>query len=566
MKRPVLHILLLTLLLVPFGLLGFRLFTLQCPSGENEQAAVSAPAVPKVIVPEKPQRGTILDRKGNLLAASNRTHHVFAEPRIIEDVKETALALQQVLDYPGYLICRSIHESKNPGYVKILKDIPYETAMEVRAANLRGIGLETNWKRYYPQNRLFSHVIGFVGAEENGLSAIELEYDHILSPGAGSSIFLVDASRKPIAALGKDPVRDGASLVLTLDATIQEFTRQALEKQILEFNAPSGLAIVMDPYTGEILAMVSLPDFDPQDLGAITSNNAKNRALTDPYEPGSIFKPIVAALALDGRTISTSEKIYCEEGNYHGKGFGRIGEYGNHQYANMTVKEIIAKSSNIGMAKIGQKMGVHALYSGLRRFGFGQKTGIDLPGEDAGVVRDEHKWNGYSVTRVPFGHEVTVTAIQMIRAYAILANGGSLVRPHLLKAAAYPDGTTRYYDHGSSLAGRILRPEVAKWMVTEALTEVVNEGTGKKAALEDVQVFGKTGTANIAGVSTKGYDAKNYVASFAGGAPAENPQIVVLVSVHKPDRSLGKGYTGGTVAGPVAAEIIKNTLKYLNAR
>jgi cell division protein FtsI/penicillin-binding protein 2 len=215
------------------------------------------------------------------------------------------------------------------------------------------------------------------------------------------------------------------------------------------------------------------------------------------------------------------------------------------------------------MAKIGQRIGAKRLCEGVKLFGFGKKTGIDLPGEDAGIVHPLPKWNGYSVTRVPFGHEITVTALQITRAYATLANGGRFISPHLFQATVAGTGRASRVKQPPSPAGYIVKPKVAQWIVRQALTAVVTEGTGKKAGIDNVRVFGKTGTANISVSKKIGYDQANYVASFVGGAPAENPSVVILISIRKPNKKLGKGYTGGTVAAPVFREILEKTLTYL---
>jgi cell division protein FtsI/penicillin-binding protein 2 len=310
--------------------------------------------------------------------------------------------------------------------------------------------------------------------------------------------------------------------------------------------------------------MVSLPDFEPAEAGSTDPDRFRNRAITDQFEPGSIFKPIVAAIALDAGIINKTEKIFCEDGYYHGRGFGRITEYRGHRYGQMAVREILVKSSNIGMAKIGQKLGRDRLYKGLTLFGFGKVTGIDLPGEVSGLLRPPRKWTGYSVTRIPFGQEISSTAIQLVRAFCILSNGGRSVRPYVVRAMIDNDGTvTKLKRPWQTGIGYVIKPEVARWVVTEALVGVVNEGTGKRAKLEDWQVFGKTGTANIAKSNERGYSDTDYVASFISGAPAENPAIVVLVSIRKPNKKLGKGYTGGAVASPAAAKIIEKTLNYL---
>jgi cell division protein FtsI/penicillin-binding protein 2 len=229
----------------------------------------------------------------------------------------------------------------------------------------------------------------------------------------------------------------------------------------------------------------------------------------------------------------------------------------------LTVREVIVKSSNIGMAKIGQRLGKDKLYNGLTMFGFGKVTGIDLPGEVSGLLWPPQKWTGYSVTRIPFGQEITVTTMQLVNAFCILANGGHVVRPHIVKAVVDNEGNIVKLTQAAPPVGFCVNPRVAKWIITEAMTGVVNEGTGKRAKLEKWQVFGKTGTANIAKSDQRGYSENDYVASFVAGAPAEDPAVIVLVSIRRPDKSLGKGYTGGAVASPVAGKILEKTLTYL---
>jgi cell division protein FtsI/penicillin-binding protein 2 len=409
--------------------------------------------------------------------------------------------------------------------------------------------------------RLTSHVVGFIGTEQTGLAGLEFQYDRLLRGSDGKSVFVVDALRRPIAAAPTDRVEsiDGQSLIVTIDASIQEFVRSALLKKMQEYEAQAAVGIVMDPYTGAVLAMVSLPDFDPENFTRTDPEHLKNRAICDVYEPGSIFKPIVAAIALDSGSIGFNEKFDCENGYFARY---RIGEFGNKRFGLMNVREILSHSSNVGMAKIGLQMGQKNLYDGLRMFGFGQRTGIDLPGEEAGILHPLNRWSGWSVTRIPFGHEISVTALQMAQAYCILANGGSLVRPHIVRAVVDRHGNITELRQPSAGAGYILKPEVARWIVQDALTAVVNDGTGDQAALKNCQVWGKTGTANIA-LPGGGYDTRNYISSFVGGAPAQKPAVVVLVSIVRPNRALGKGYSGGRVAAPVVREILEKTLPYL---
>ena len=379
----------------------------------------------------------------------------------------------------------------------------------------------------------------------------------------GGMFFFADAFRRSIRLKEQSSVlSDGAGVILTIDSTIQQFARGELVKQYEAFEAEGAIAVVAEPRTGAILAMVSLADFDPNAIGSTDPKKFRNRATTDQFEPGSIIKPIVMAIALDSGVITRTDEIFCENGNYHGKGFGRIGEY-REGFGNLSVRDIVVKSSNIGMAKIGQRLGKEKLYRGLRLFGFGRKTGIGLPGDSPGLLWPVSKWTGYSVTRVPFGQEITVTALQLVRAYCMIANGGHSVRPFLVRAIVDNEGKIIKHKRPSPPVGFVINPDVAKWIVTEAMTGVVNEGTGKRARLEKWQVFGKTGTANIALSDAKGYSQDDYVASFIAGAPAEDPRIIVLVSIRKPNKRLGKGYTGGSVASPVAARIIEKTLTYL---
>jgi len=520
------------------------------------------------VVRQSPQRGLITDRRGRVLAASSMIYNVFAEPRRLlesEQYKLAAEALQPLLETPGYELSKQILQSHNPGFVRLDCEITADQRRAVLEARIPGVGIEEAWKRSYPNGPLTAHVVGFIGADQEGLAGVEMKYNAALAGKGGQETFVVDVLRRPLAAdpQGRLPVQNGDNVVLTLDVVIQQIVREALQKKIQEYQAESGIGLMMDPWTGAILAMVSLPDFDPKDFSKVSSNQLKNRILSDPFEPGSIFKPLVAAAALDCGAITKEEVFYCEDG-YWGK-YGGIHEFGNHRFGNLNVREIILNSSNIGMAKIGLKMSPRALYDGLSLFGIGRATGVDLAGEEPGLIRPVHKWSKYSPTRIAFGHEVSVTALQMVQAYSILANGGTLIQPHLVRAIVDAQGQLKEATPSTAGAGFVIKPEIARWMVQEALTAVVTEGTGDQAAIEGVKVFGKTGTANIA-LPTGGYDTSHYVSSFIGGAPAEKPKAIVLVSIRKPNRSLGKGYSGGRVAAPVFKEIMEKTLEYMNTK
>ncbi|MHC4212960.1 MAG: peptidoglycan D,D-transpeptidase FtsI family protein [Planctomycetota bacterium] len=518
----------------------------------------------RMLVTEYPQRGEILDRRGRVLGASNKYKTIKAERRIIKDAVKPAGLLAPILNIEGMELCRMIEQSRNPGSVKLKENASEEECRQAR--KIYGIGVDTYWRRYYPMGSLASHIVGFTSIDNRGLGGVELECNSQLSGQAGRDILLADSRRRPIRLLKQsERLEDGSGIILTIDTTIQQFTRSALLEQYEAFEAEAAMAIVAEPHTGAILAMVSLPDYDPENISSADPESLRNRAITDQFEPGSIFKPITVALALDAGLVNKTEKIFCEDGHYYGKGFGRIGEYRNHRYGNMTIKEILVKSSNIGVAKIGQRLGKDRLYTGIRRFGFGKRTGIDLPGEVEGFMWPVGKWTGYSVTRVPFGQEITVTAIQVVRAFCILANGGHAVQPFVVRAMVDHKGKiTKLKRQKLPSVGYVIKPEVAKWVVGDALAAVINEGTGKRARLDKWQIFGKTGTANIAKSNERGYSDSDYVASFVAGGPAEDPRIVVLVSIRKPNKKLGKGYTGGAVASPVAAKIIEKTLTYLD--
>jgi cell division protein FtsI/penicillin-binding protein 2 len=556
----------LLILIVVFLALAGRCFYLQYyRSGYYNSACLCQQ---RGRVPQRPQRGVILDCRGRVLAASNKIQTIFAEPRAIKDIKDTSNSLAAIIDMGAHEICKLIAESKNPGFVRIKEKA--DTNECDAACRIYGIGVQSEWQRYYPMGNLAAQAVGFTSADNRGLGGIELQYDKELSGVASEKFFFADVRRRPIrpfaVSTGSNQYgKDGCGIILTIDSTIQQFAREELHKQYKSYEAESAVAIVAEPKSGAILAMVSLPDFEPCEAWSADANNLRNHVITDEFEPGSIIKPIIAAIALDANVVNCQEKIFCENGSYSGKGFGRIGEY-REGFGDLTLCEILTHSSNIGMAKIGQRLGKDKLHKGLVYFGLGKKTGIDLPGEANGLLWPAQKWTGYSVTRIPFGQEITVTPLQLIRAFCILANGGRPVRPYLVRAIVGNNGEIIKLKQPLLNPGQIgyaVRPEVARWIVNEAMVSVVNEGTGKNARLTKWQVFGKTGTANIAKSNEKGYSESDYIASFAAGAPVEDPAVIVLVSIRKPNKSLGKGYTGGAVAAPVAAKIIEKTLTYL---
>ena len=559
-------IVLMALLMAAFLGLGGRCYYLQRVAADH-YAGLGLSQQFCSYLPLEPQRGAILDCRGRVLAASNQVRIIFADPKDIQDPKEAANALSLVLDMGGHEISRMITESSSPRYAVLCSDAERSQCEAVEA--IHGVGVQYGWRRHYPTGPLAAHVVGFTGRDNRGLGGIEHAFNEQLAGEGVRNAFFVDVHRRPLAFCAAKGTGDsaapvnGEAVILTLDATIQQFAREELIKQYERYEAEGALAMVADPQTGAILAMVSLPDFDPSDIAHANPDHFLNRAVTDQFEPGSMIKPIVAAIALDTGVVNTRETIFCEHGNYRGRGFGRIGEF-DKGFGDLTLQEILLNSSNIGMAKIGQRLGPERLYEGLTLFGFGKKVGIQLSGEAEGLLRPPANWTGYSITRIPFGQEISVTAVQMLRGYCMLANGGRLVRPYIVKALVEPDGTMVDIRPPALRVGYVIKPEVARWVVGTALVAVVNEGTGRRAQLDRWQVFGKTGTAQLARSDGRGYEPGAYVASFVCGAPAEDPRVVVLVSIRRPSTRLEGRYTGGgTVASPVAAAILERVMTYL---
>jgi cell division protein FtsI/penicillin-binding protein 2 len=556
---------LILLLLIGVGFIGVavRCFYLQYYKNSYYQQTSIRSQQSNFI--EQPKRGAILDCRGRILAASYVADTIFVEPRAVGDIKAAAKELAGIIDLSATEISKTILTARNSGYAPIIADIRLTNEQRKRIQKIEGIGIESKWKRYYPMGNVAVHAVGFIGTDGKGMSGLELEYDKMLRGTFGGSTFFSDAARRPIS-LEKfgGSAQDGCDVVLSLDSTIQEIAHTALKKQIAEFQAESGVAMVMDPCSGAILAMVSLPDFDPVTLKGADEKSMGNHIICDPFEPGSIIKPVIASWALETGTIHPDDVIFCENGRYSGKGFGTIDEYHSGGFGNLPISGIISNSSNIGMAKIGQKMGAAKLYDGAKLFGFGRKTGVDLPGEDAGIVWPLKVWTGYSIARVAFGHEIETTSMQMACAFCTLANHGRPIRPHIVEAVVNNAGNKIKMEEPAQTAGYIISEKTARWIVETAMVKVVQEGTGKKAAIEGREVWGKTGTANIANKGRGGYDEQNYVSSFIGGSPAKEPKIIVLVSIRKPNKALAKGYTGGAVSAPAAKEILEQTLAYLN--
>jgi cell division protein FtsI/penicillin-binding protein 2 len=425
--------------------------------------------------------------------------------------------------------------------------------------------------REYLQGRLAAHVIGATerSSSQKGTLGIERTFDALLSGTPGKRTSIVDRARQRIEPLVDEyiPPVDGASVVLTIDAYVQARVEENLAEAVRKYHAKWGTAVVMDPQTGEVLAMATYPTFSPArpippGLSEAEQKAARehqiNRAVMSSFEPGSVFKPFIASMAIDEGRATLSD-TFVINGREHYFGSRRIRD--DHYFEVPDLADVLAKSSNIAMAMLGERLGIERLNAYVHTFGFGDPTGIDLPEEHPGLVQRFSRWNGYSAQSIPIGQEIAVTPIQLLTAFAALANDGELFRPRIVRGVIDAHGRVIKDVSRPISLRRVLSRETARKVRFEALARCVTEGTGDEAALPDYQVFGKTGTAQIADPTTGKYNDEDYVGSFVGGAPLERPRVVAIVSVYLPDKKVG--HYGGTVAAPYVGRILDDTLKYL---
>lgn len=501
-------------------------------------------------------RGTIFDRNGNELATNLEVESVYVVPQEVRDRKYTSRVLASTLNKNYNRIYKEISSKKQFAWIK--RKVPADEIMHLKKLALSGVRFRSEQKRFYPKRELAANVIGFVGTDDLGLAGIEHTYQKKLKGIVYSQLIEQDGKGRNIQGLSRlsRTSLGNFDLMLTLDEVIQFTTEYHLKKQVAKYNADSGMAVVMDPYSGEIYAMANVPQFNPNNFNAFSSETWKNNAVVSSYEPGSIFKPIVAAAALDKGISQPHDKFFCENGSYK-VGKNIIGEAANHKYGSLTLKEIIAKSSNIGAIKIAQKLGKDSFYEYIQKFGFGEKSGIRLPGVSSGLLGKKESWTDYSLASVSFGHEIAVTPLQMVAALSAIANGGILMEPHITKALMR-DGKIIEQIKPKKIR-RVISQKTSRKMM-EILKSVVKNGTGKKAAVEGFDVAGKTGTAQKYIAETRSYSKTEFISSFIGYAPADAPRLVILVMIDNP-----KGiHWGGVVAAPVFREIAKKSLRYLN--
>lgn len=517
------------------------------------------------------RRGSVFDSNGMLMAGTVQTMSLFVDPKFMQeefqsngrsllDMDKAVVRLAQVMDRDPYELSQLLGERYTSRFIRIADNLDEQTCNAIEAMKLPGVGLVPTNVRYYPMGSIAAHLLGGVGAEGSGLEGLELKFEKLLAGKDGYKRTLKDARRRAIAVNAEDylPPQNGQHLVLTIDANIQMIAEQELSNACQTYGAKHGECVIMDPQSGDLLALANWPTFNPQNLEDSTTEVRRNRCLTDPYEPGSTIKPFIAGPALAWDITSLTE-IFPINGPVYMTPYNRpIKDV--HPYDRLAMWDVLVKSSNIGMSMLGERMGNPKLFRALTSFGFGSQTGLELPGEDQGLINPLKKWNKYSTESVAQGYELMVTPLQLARGMCAYGNGGRLVHPRIVKGVL--DGDGRVISRTPPMQVKML-PEVIDPItaaeVKRVLADVLVRGTATKARSRTWNLFGKTGTAHV---SQRGhYNEESYTSSFIGGAPYENPRLVIAFILHEPDRE--KGHYGGLVSAPAASRVLERALAYL---
>lgn len=508
------------------------------------------------------KRGLIFDRNGEVLADNAPIRTAFADGTHIEDPLKLAQVAAPFLEMPIDQLAVKLSTERK--YLVLRHDVPAETAFELtkamEAAKVRGIYFENDFKRVHPNGSMLCHVMGFLDHERQGIQGVEAAMNDILNGQDGFRYIERDrVGRELVVYRGQErEPRDGYNVTLTVDMGLQSIVEDELDAACKELRPQTAVCIMADPKTGEILAMASRPNFEPDEIGSAEPEQMKNHAVIDMFEPGSTFKIVVASAALDEGIINTESRIFCENGRF---AYGGKILKDHHGYGMMTVHEILMKSSNIGSAKMGLMLGDATFYEYVKRFGFGERTGIELPGEIPGLVHSPSNWDNLTLTRMPMGQAVGVTPLQTVMAFGAIANGGKLMAPHIIKSLSDSSGKT-IQKFQPTVIRDVVNPETAQ-IVRTALADVVSDkGTAIRAAVPGFTVGGKTGTAQMPN-GHGGYYEDRYLSSFVGFMPVENPRFVCLVMVQYPKVSSELAY-GGLVAAPIFSRIAQRAARQLD--
>ncbi len=549
-ERAARYVLLLVAFAVFMGAVGVRLFFLQAIDGPAYAAMAYEQRSREMDIPAR--RGSIYDREGQPLAVSMEARDVYAVPTAVVDKDAAATAIAGVLggsaeEYLGKL-------NKDAPFVYLARKVDVERADALKKLDLAGIGFQEDARRVYPSNELACQVLGFVGVDDTGLAGIEKYYDDVLAGTPGKVIAEKGTRGVPIpggVSVEEDAV-DGENIVLTIDKDIQYQAHVELQAAVEKWGAKGGSVLIMDPDTGAILAMVSTPTFDPNAFASADERAFRNRPVVDTYEPGSTIKSLTAAAVIEEKLFTPSSEFVLPPTLKIG---GRtIHESHPRGQVTWSLTDIVTNSSNVGSVKLGIALGENRLYDYFVRFGLTEKTGVDFPGEATGWLPPPSQWSASSIGNIPFGQGVSMTPLQLARALASIANGGELVTPHFLQALPDSPDTTLVWPKR-----RAISDETAASM-RSVLSAVITEGTGSAARVSGYTVAGKTGTAQKAREDgTPGYAAGKYVASFSGFVPAENPAVLIIVSIDEPSNSI----YGGTVAAPSFSRLAAYCMDHL---
>ncbi|MDD5772879.1 MAG: penicillin-binding transpeptidase domain-containing protein [bacterium] len=514
------------------------------------------------VVNLQPKRGAIYDRRMRELAVSVSMYSIYAEPRNIKNPMEAAEILSEILEIDSKKVMETLTSDK--GFVWLARRVELEKSKKIKGLDIKGIGIIEENKRFYPKKELCAQTIGFVGLdsdglENKGLEGIEFYYDKYIKGNPGWIITEKDARGRNITGNAGSiiPSSEGNSIVLTIDEVIQHITERELEKGIEKYNPNWGMAIVMDPKTFEILALANWPSYNPNNFSEYPSSFRRNRAVTDLFEPGSTFKVAVASGLIEDGIVAPMDEIDCEHGVYF---VFNHAVHDSHVYDTLTFKRAIAVSSNIAIIKSVQNWSPKKLYQYLCSFGYGEKTGIDLPGEVPGGIPSPDRWSKLSVGAIPIGQEVSVTGLQLIQPVATIANKGILMKPYIVKSIIDKNGVVKEFK--PKPIRRVISEETAEKM-TDILEGVVQNGTGKRTYMTSYRVAGKTGTAKKFDFELKKYSSDKLLISFVGFAPVKDPKLCVLVVSDEP-KSDSTAIWGETICVPIAREIFRESLRYLN--
>ena len=546
-----------------FSAFSFRLVYLQMIKHDEYSAlAADKHGYKQTIFAE---RGTIVDSNNEKLAHNVPGETVVADATRVNDLEKLVPLLAQALDLPAAEIAEKL--SSNRRYVVLKRAVAIATTEALKrrleAEKLRrGIVFDPEATRVYPNNSMLCHVIGFTNFEHEGIQGVELSMDEYLRGENGYRYIERNvAGREMVPYRGRERApRDGHRVQLTIDLNLQNIVENEIDAAVQQYSPQKATIILMRPGSGEILAMANRPNFDLNQRATAKPEEMKNRAIIDMMEPGSTFKIVTAAAALNERKVQPESVIFCENGAWsYG---GRLLHDHGHGYGSLSVQDILVHSSNIGAAKLALTLGEQKFYEYIRRFGFGERTGIELPGEIPGLLRPPQNWTKISITRIPMGHEVGVTPLQMTVAMAAIANGGRLVTPRIVKSITRANGEI-ISSFSPTVLRQVISPQAAA-QVGNALRGVVSDrGTAAGAAVPGFTIAGKTGTAQKL-APKGGYDSQKTVVSFSGYLPADHPEFVGLVVLDDPKTATREENYGGKVAGPIFARIAEKAARYLD--